>query len=43
MNPREFTFLRVMADDPTSTRDDLASKLMEVKNLSYLVYEKVPL
>ena len=32
-----------MADDPTSTRDDLASKLVEVKNLSYLVYEKVPL
>jgi len=34
---------RVLTDDPNTTREDLASKLMEVKNLSYLVYEKVPL
>ena len=34
---------RVMADDPAATRDDLARKLEEVKNLNYLVYEKVPL
>ena len=34
---------RVMADDPGSTREDLARKLEEVKHLNYLVYEKVPL
>merc|ERR1711892_1136311 len=34
---------RVLTDDPNTTREDLASKLIEVKNLSYLVYEKVPL
>ena len=34
---------RVLTDDPNTTRDALASKLLEVKNLSYLVYEKVPL
>ena len=32
-----------MADDLSSTREDLANKLVEVKNLNYLVYEKVPL
>lgn len=34
---------RVLTDDPNTTREELANKLMEVKNLSYLVYEKVPL
>ena len=34
---------RVMADDPGSTREDLARKLEEIKHLNYLVYEKVPL
>jgi len=34
---------RVLTDDPNTTREELASKLMEVKSLSYLVYEKVPL
>eukprot|EP00092_Neocalanus_flemingeri_P020701 GFUD01022434.1.p1 GENE.GFUD01022434.1~~GFUD01022434.1.p1 ORF type:complete len:365 (+),score=72.70 GFUD01022434.1:448-1542(+) len=34
---------RVLTDDPGTTREALASKLMEVKNLSYLVYEKVTL
>ena len=34
---------RVLTDDPNTSREDLAKKLMEVKNLSYLVYEKVPL
>jgi len=34
---------RVMTDDPNTTREALASKLLEVKNMSYLVYEKVPL
>ena len=34
---------RVLSDDPNTTREDLVKKLLEVKSLSYLVYEKVPL
>ena len=35
---------RILSDDPNSTREDLANKLLEVKHLNMnLVFEKVPL
>ena len=35
--------IRVLADNPTSTREEMADKLDEVKSLSFLVCERVPL
>ena len=35
--------IRVLADNPNSTRAEMAEKLDEVKNLSFLVCERVPL
>lgn len=35
--------IRVLADNPNATRAEMAEKLDEVKNLSFLVCERVPL
>ena len=35
--------IRVLADNPVSTREEMAEKLEELRSLSFLVCEKVPL
>ena len=35
--------VRVLADNPASTREEMAGKLEELRSLSFLVCEKVPL